>query len=152
VIKLTLPPCCTRTSSTSHTASTGPCVPTRRSGRYRHRCDHGEPRSTSSPRRWGAPKTSPPESRRCSTATTRDSLRGSTSAAPRPPTLAAADPPLHTTHRKAVFPELVARRMLTLEGDIRALCETAIDGALRNDPFEFMGTVGNVVPITWLPS
>jgi cytochrome P450 len=65
-----------------------------------------------------------------------------------PPTLAAADPPLHTTHRKAVFPELVARRMLTLEGDIRALCETAIDGALRNDPFEFMGTVGNVVPIT----
>jgi cytochrome P450 len=65
-----------------------------------------------------------------------------------PPTLATADPPLHTTHRKAVFPELVARRMLTLEGDIRALCETAIDGALRNDPFEFMGTVGNVVPIT----
>jgi cytochrome P450 len=65
-----------------------------------------------------------------------------------PPTLATADPPLHTTHRKAVFPELVARRMLTLEGDIRALCETAIDEALRNDPFEFMSTVGNVVPIT----
>ena len=39
-----------------------------------------------------------------------------------PPTLATADPPLHTTHRKAVFPELVARRMLTLEGDIRTLC------------------------------
>jgi cytochrome P450 len=65
-----------------------------------------------------------------------------------PPTLATADPPLHTTHRKAVFPELVARRMLTLEGDIRALCETAIDEALRNDLFEFMSTVGNVVPIT----
>ncbi|MDT7761879.1 MAG: hypothetical protein QOC63_1299, partial [Mycobacterium sp.] len=65
-----------------------------------------------------------------------------------PPTLATADPPLHTTHRKAVFPELVARRMLTLEGDIRALCASAIDGALRNDPFEFMSTVGNVVPIT----
>jgi cytochrome P450 len=65
-----------------------------------------------------------------------------------PPTLATADPPLHTTHRKAVFPELVARRMLTLKGDIRALCETAIDEALRNDPFEFMSTVGNVVPIT----
>jgi cytochrome P450 len=65
-----------------------------------------------------------------------------------PPTLATADPPLHTTHRKAVFPELVARRMLALEGDIQALCAAAIDGALRNDPFEFMITVGNVVPIT----
>jgi cytochrome P450 family 144 len=65
-----------------------------------------------------------------------------------PPTLATADPPLHTTHRRAVFPELVARRMLSMEGDIRALCATAIDGALRNEPFEFMGTVGNVVPIT----
>jgi cytochrome P450 len=65
-----------------------------------------------------------------------------------PPTLATADPPLHTTHRKAVFPELVARRMLTLEADIRALCETAIDGALHDDPFEFMSAVGNVVPIT----
>ena len=37
------------------------------------------------------------------------------------PTLAAADPPVHTTHRRAVFPELVARRMRTLEDDIRAL-------------------------------
>ncbi len=65
-----------------------------------------------------------------------------------PPTLATADPPLHTTHRKAVFPELVARRMLTLETDIRALCATTIDAALRDDSFEFMSTVGNVVPIT----
>jgi cytochrome P450 family 144 len=65
-----------------------------------------------------------------------------------PPTLATADPPLHTIHRKAVFPELVARRMLTLEGDIRALCATAIDQALSDDQFEFMSTVGNVVPIT----
>jgi cytochrome P450 len=65
-----------------------------------------------------------------------------------PPTLATADPPLHTTHRRAVFPELVARRMLTLESDISALCATAIDGALRNGPFEFMSSVGNVVPIT----
>jgi cytochrome P450 family 144 len=65
-----------------------------------------------------------------------------------PPTLATADPPLHTTHRRAVFPELVARRMLTLEDDIRALCATAVDEALRDDPFEFMSAVGNVVPIT----
>jgi cytochrome P450 family 144 len=53
-----------------------------------------------------------------------------------------------TGYRKAVFPELVARRMLTLEEDIRALCATAIGDALRDDPFEFMSTVGNVVPIT----
>jgi cytochrome P450 family 144 len=65
-----------------------------------------------------------------------------------PPTLATADPPLHTAHRKAVFPELVARRMLTLEDDIRALCASAIDQALGDDPLEFMSTVGNVVPIT----
>jgi cytochrome P450 family 144 len=65
-----------------------------------------------------------------------------------PPTLATADPPLHTTHRRAVFPELVARRMLTLEDDIRELCAAAIDQALGDDPFEFMGAVGNVVPIT----
>jgi cytochrome P450 family 144 len=65
-----------------------------------------------------------------------------------PPTLATADPPLHTAHRKAVFPELVARRMLTLEDDIRALCVSAIDQALSDDQFEFMSTVGNVVPIT----
>jgi cytochrome P450 len=47
-----------------------------------------------------------------------------------------------------VFPELVARRMLTLDADIRAMCATAIDAALGNHPFEFMSTVGNVVPIT----
>jgi cytochrome P450 len=65
-----------------------------------------------------------------------------------PPTLATADPPLHTTHRKAVFPELVARRMRTLEDEIRVLCTTAIDQALGGGPFEFMGSVGNVIPIT----
>jgi cytochrome P450 len=65
-----------------------------------------------------------------------------------PPTLATADPPLHTTHRKAVFPELVARRMRTLEDEIRVLCTTAIEQALGGGPFEFMGSVGNVIPIT----
>jgi cytochrome P450 len=65
-----------------------------------------------------------------------------------PPTLATADPPLHTTHRRAVFPELVARRMLTLENEIRALFTTVIEQALGDDPFEFMSAVGNVVPIT----
>jgi cytochrome P450 family 144 len=64
------------------------------------------------------------------------------------PTLAAADPPLHTTHRRAVFPELVARRMRALEDDIRALSATTVAQALRDNNFDFMATIGNIVPIT----
>jgi cytochrome P450 len=64
------------------------------------------------------------------------------------PTLAAADPPVHTIHRRAVFPELVARRMRTLEDDIRALSASAVAKALRENNFDFMATIGNVVPIT----
>jgi cytochrome P450 family 144 len=51
------------------------------------------------------------------------------------PTLATADPPVHTTHRRAVFPELVARRMRTLEDDIRALSASAVKQALGDDGF-----------------
>jgi cytochrome P450 len=64
------------------------------------------------------------------------------------PTLAAADPPVHTIHRRAVFPELVARRMRTLEDDIRALSASTVAKALRENNFDFMATIGNVVPIT----
>lgn len=64
------------------------------------------------------------------------------------PTLATADPPVHTTHRRSVFPELVARRMRTLEGDIRALSATTVAEALRREAFDFMATIGNIVPIT----
>ncbi|KKC06874.1 cytochrome P450 [Mycobacterium nebraskense] len=64
------------------------------------------------------------------------------------PTLAAADPPVHTAHRRAVFPELVARRMRTLEDDIRALSATLVKQALDDGRFDFMASVGNIVPIT----
>ncbi|WP_244275305.1 cytochrome P450 [Mycobacterium europaeum] len=64
------------------------------------------------------------------------------------PTLATADPPVHTVHRRAVFPELVARRMRTLEHEIRTLSASAVKLALSDDGFDFMATVGNVVPIT----
>lgn len=64
------------------------------------------------------------------------------------PTLATADPPVHTTQRRAVFPELVARRMRALESDIDALAEATVKDALQDNTFEFMGTIGNVVPIT----
>ena len=64
------------------------------------------------------------------------------------PTLAAADPPVHTTHRRAVFPELVARRMRTLEDDIRALSASTVATVMRENNFDFMATIGNVMPIT----
>jgi cytochrome P450 family 144 len=64
------------------------------------------------------------------------------------PTLATADPPVHTTHRRSVFPELVARRMRTLEDDIRALSATTVAQALLGETFDFMATIGNIVPIT----
>jgi cytochrome P450 len=64
------------------------------------------------------------------------------------PTLATADAPEHTVHRKAVFPELVARRMAGLETDITALSATTVSRALEEPSFDFMAAVGNVVPIT----
>jgi cytochrome P450 len=38
--------------------------------------------------------------------------------------------------------------MRTLEDDIRALSATTVEQALRDDTFDFMATIGNVVPIT----
>jgi cytochrome P450 family 144 len=64
------------------------------------------------------------------------------------PTLATADPPVHTTQRRAVFPELVARRMRALESGIDTLAESTVKEALQDNTFEFMAAIGNVVPIT----
>jgi cytochrome P450 len=61
--------------------------------------------------------------------------------------LATADPPLHTAHRGAVFPELVARRMRELRPDVEALTDQRLDLALGTGRTEFMATVGNAVPI-----
>jgi cytochrome P450 len=61
--------------------------------------------------------------------------------------LATADPPAHTGHRSAVFPELVARRMAALRPEIEALAEQHITRALSSSPLEFMETVANAVPI-----
>jgi cytochrome P450 family 144 len=43
---------------------------------------------------------------------------------------------------------LVARRMRTLEHDIRALSESAVKQAMGDDGFDFMATIGNIVPTT----
>jgi cytochrome P450 family 144 len=66
------------------------------------------------------------------------------------PTLATADPPLHTLHRKTVFPELVARRMVDLEPDIADITNGCVTRALDGGTVEFMTEVGNVVPITMI--
>lgn len=62
--------------------------------------------------------------------------------------LAVADPPVHTVHRRVVFPELMARRMSGLEAEVAEVAERCIDLALNDRPVDFMATVGNVVPIT----
>ena len=63
-------------------------------------------------------------------------------------TLATADPPVHTVHRAAVFPELVARRMADLESDIAQLSSGLIHAAVnRHATFDFMSEIGNQVPI-----
>ena len=56
--------------------------------------------------------------------------------------LAVADPPVHTVHRKVVFPELMARRMSGLEAEVTEVAERCIDLALNERPVDFMATVG----------
>ncbi len=62
--------------------------------------------------------------------------------------LAVADPPVHTVHRRVVFPELMARRMAGLEDEVTELATTCIDLAVKDRSVDFMTAVGNVVPIT----
>lgn len=61
--------------------------------------------------------------------------------------LATADPPIHTAHRRAVFPELVARRMAELRPAIEQLAEERLGLLLDEEHPEFMGAVGDAVPI-----
>jgi cytochrome P450 family 144 len=61
--------------------------------------------------------------------------------------LATADPPMHKLHREVVFSELVSKRMKALEPEVTAITNECLLG-LTEDAFDFMPTVGNVVPIT----
>lgn len=61
--------------------------------------------------------------------------------------LATADPPAHTRHRAAVFPELVARRMAALRPEIEELADIHIGRALDRAPVELMDDVANAMPI-----
>jgi cytochrome P450 len=64
--------------------------------------------------------------------------------------LATADPPAHASHRKTVFPELVAKRMATLEPDIADVTSECVTRALNGGTVDFMTEIGNVVPITMI--
>jgi len=62
--------------------------------------------------------------------------------------LATADPPIHTVHKKTVFPEFVARRMALLEPEIVEIASGCVERALEAPNADFMALVGNRVPIT----
>ena len=62
-------------------------------------------------------------------------------------TLAIADPPVHTVHRNAVFPELVARRMAALRPEIEALADEHLAKALPGPRLEVMNDLANAIPI-----
>jgi cytochrome P450 len=64
--------------------------------------------------------------------------------------LATADPPLHEIHRRAVFPELVTKRMEALDPEIRELADGLVTRSLQTGTIEFMSAIGNVVPITMI--
>ena len=64
--------------------------------------------------------------------------------------LATADPPAHALHRSTVFPELVAKRMETLEPDVVDIANGCVTRALADTTAEFMTAIGNVVPITMI--
>ncbi len=64
--------------------------------------------------------------------------------------LASADPPAHTVHRRTVFPDLVAQRMVTLEPDVDAIASECIADLVQRGGGDFMTEVANVVPITMI--
>ena len=61
--------------------------------------------------------------------------------------LATADPPRHTVHRKAVFPELVAKRMLTLRDEIEEIAARHVLAAFAQPQVDAMSAIANPVPI-----
>ncbi|NGY04811.1 cytochrome P450 [Solimonas terrae] len=65
-----------------------------------------------------------------------------------PQILATADPPLHGVHRKAVFPELVAKRMATMAPDVEQVADVCITQLLQAPSADFMAVLGNPLPMT----
>jgi len=62
--------------------------------------------------------------------------------------LASADPPLHTTHKRTVFPRFVEKRMALLEPEIIDIAAGLTERAVAKRHVDFMDVVGNRVPIS----
>ena len=65
-------------------------------------------------------------------------------------TLATADPPGHSVHRKIVFPTLVERQMTELEPVAHRIAATLFDRALGSGHVEWTSAVADRLPITVL--
>lgn len=63
-------------------------------------------------------------------------------------TLATADPPAHGIHRKAVFPELVAKKMAGMAPEIEQVADDCIGRLLQEKSGDFMSIVANPLPMT----
>jgi cytochrome P450 family 144 len=77
----------------------------------------------------------------------RPSLFDTSEFGPGSTTLATADPPEHTVHRKAVFPELVAREMARMEPVIRAAVGQRLNAARHQRSIEWTSAVANPIPM-----
>ena len=64
------------------------------------------------------------------------------------PTLATADPPLHTVHKRTVFPEFVGKRMALLEPELTELVSARVEHALVLGRLDFMPAIGTFIPIS----
>lgn len=62
--------------------------------------------------------------------------------------LASADPPVHTAHKRAVFPKFVEKRMALLEPEIIELAAGLTAQAAVKQNVDFMAEVANRIPIS----
>jgi cytochrome P450 len=63
------------------------------------------------------------------------------------PTLAVADPPIHSAHKQMIFPQFVSKRMALIEDELRRYANACIDRTRNLGSFEFMSEIGVAVPI-----
>ncbi len=60
------------------------------------------------------------------------------------------DPPVHRAHRGAVTPVFSSENLAALEGEIRERVEQILDGVPLNEPFDWVTTVANELPLQML--
>jgi len=65
-------------------------------------------------------------------------------------TLATADPPAHTLHRRAVFPSLMERKMREVEGDARAVAADLVERARAAGSVDATRGLADPLPMTVL--